>query len=267
MAAGNLLMLLILFAFGLCFGSFLNVIVYRLPQKLSIVKPPSSCPACKTRLGFLDLIPLFGYLLLKGKCRYCSASISFRYPLVEMLTGLLFVAVSYQFGFSAAGLFYLALLYLLFAVTLIDLEHRIVPNTLVVTGLIIGLCFYLPVLVSFVTDVPASLLINRLPLDGLLGFIVGGGLLLIIILVSRGGMGAGDMKLMAMIGLFVGLRGVAVVLLAAFIFGALVGIAMMLLGRATRKSALPFAPYLALATTVEVFWGEAIWHWYINLIL
>ena len=267
MAVGNLLFLFILFAFGLCFGSFLNVIVYRLPRKLSVVQPPSSCPACKTRLGFFDLIPLFSYLFLKGKCRYCSASISYRYPLVELLTGLLFVAVFYYFGFSAAGLFHLALLYILLAVTLIDLEHRIVPNTLVAAGLIIGLLFYLPVLLSLVTDVPAWLLIDRQPLDALLGFVVGGGLLLIIILVSRGGMGAGDMKLMAMIGLFVGLRGVAVVLLAGFIFGALVGIAMMILGHATRKSALPFAPYLALATIVEVFWGEAIWNWYINLIL
>jgi leader peptidase (prepilin peptidase) / N-methyltransferase len=267
LVVGNLLMLLILFAFGLCFGSFLNVIVYRLPHKLSIVTPPSSCPACKTRLSFFDLIPLLSYLWLKGKCRYCSASISIRYPLVELLTGLLFVAVFYRFGFSATGLFYLVLLYLLLAVTLIDLEHRIVPNPLVAAGLITGLIFYLPVLLSLVTEIPPWILIDRLPLDGLLGFLIGGGLLLIIILVSRGGMGAGDMKLMAMIGLFVGLRGVAVVLLAAFIFGALVGIAMMLLGQATRKSALPFAPYLALATVVEVFWGEAIWNWYINLIL
>lgn len=267
MAAGNYLMFFILFAFGLCFGSFLNVIVYRLPQKLSIVKPPSSCPVCKTRLGFIDLIPLFGYLFLKGKCRYCSAAISIRYPLVELFTGLLFVAVFYRFGFSGTSFFYLALLYILLAVTLIDLEHRIVPNALVAAGLIIGFLFYLPALLSLITTVPAWLLINRQPLDALLGFIVGGGLLLIIILVSRGGMGAGDMKLMAMIGLFVGLRGVAVVLLAAFIFGALVGVAMIIFGRATRKSALPFAPYLALATVVEVFWGEAIWNWYINLIL
>jgi len=267
LAAVNNLMLFVLFAFGLCFGSFLNVIVYRLPLKLSIVNPPSSCPACKTRLSVIDLIPLFGYLYLKGKCRYCSAAISIRYPLVELFTGLLFVAVFYRFGFSVASFFYLALLYILLAVTLIDLEHRIVPNALVAVGLIIGFLFYLPMLLSLITTVPAWLLINRQPLDALLGFIVGGGLLLIIILVSRGGMGAGDLKLMAMIGLFVGLRGVAVVLLAAFIFGALVGVTMMLSGRATRKSALPFAPYLALATVLEVFWGEAIWNWYINLIL
>ncbi len=267
MAADDLFLLLILFIFGLCFGSFLNVLVYRLPLKLSIIKPPSSCPACKTGLSFIDLIPLFGYLLLKGKCRYCSASISFRYPLVELFTGLLFVAVFYQFGFSASGFFYLALLVLLYAVTLIDLDLRIVPNALVAAGMIAGLLFYLPALLSMVTKVPGWLLIDRLPLDAMLGFFTGGGLLLIIILVSRGGMGAGDMKLMAMIGLYVGLRGVALVLLAAFILGALAGIAMMLLGRATRKSALPFAPYLAMATLVEVFWGEIIWNWYINLIL
>ena len=267
MVDSNLFFILIFFAFGLCFGSFLNVIVYRMPQKISIIDPPSSCPACKNRLGVIDLIPLFGYLLLRGKCRYCAAGISFRYPLVELLTGLLFVVVFDHFSFSAEGFFYLALLYILFAVTLIDLEHRIVPNSLVAAGLIIGLLFYLPVLLSYLADIPPWLLIGNRPLDALLGFAVGGGLLLIIILVCRGGMGAGDMKLMAIIGLFVGLRGVAVVLLAAFIFGALVGIVMMILGKATRKDALPFAPYLALATVVEVFWGEAIWNWYINLIL
>jgi len=262
----NLFFLLMFFASGLCFGSFLNVIVYRLPQKISVISPPSSCPACHHRLGFFDLIPLFGYLLLKGKCRYCSASISFRYPLVELLTGLLFTAVLYRFGLSAVGLFYLTLLYILFAVTLVDLKHWIVPNTLVAAGLISALLFYLPVLLSLIADLPPWLIIDRQPLDALLGFAVGGGLLFIIILVSRGGMGAGDMKLMAMIGLFVGLRGVAVVLLAAFISGALVGIVMMILGRATRKDALPFAPYLALGAVVEVFWGAAIWNWYVNLI-
>jgi leader peptidase (prepilin peptidase) / N-methyltransferase len=267
MFSANPALLIIIFAFGLCFGSFLNVIVYRLPLKISIINPPSSCPSCKTRLGMLELIPLFGYFLLRGRCRHCGIRISARYPVVEILTGFLFIAVFYRFGLTIQAFFYLTLLYLLIAVTLIDLEHRIVPNTLVAVGLIIGFLFYLPTVLLFFTDLPNQLIINRSLIDALGGLALGGGLMLLIILVSRGGMGAGDMKLMAMIGLYVGLRGVAVVMLAAFIFGALVGIFMMIIGRATRKDALPFAPYLALATLVDVFWGKILWSWYINLLL
>lgn len=257
---------LIAFAIGLCFGSFLNVIVYRLPLKKSIISPPSGCPACKTKLAFPDLVPILSYLLLKGRCRYCGAAIAIRYPLVELLAGLLFVALFCRFGLTAQYLFYLSLLYILLAVTLIDLEHQIVPNALVASGLVIALLFYLPGLIFSASALPPYLQINRALLDALAGMALGGGLLLLIILVSRGGMGAGDMKLMLMIGLFVGLRGVAVVLLLGFIFGALVGITLMALGRATRKDALPFAPYLALATLVEVFMGETIWNWYINFL-
>ncbi len=265
MNANNLALSIIAFVFGLSFGSFLNVIVYRLPQNLSLAAPPSSCPSCKTNLGFMDLIPLFSYIILKGRCRYCSEKISIRYPLVELVTGLLFAAVIYNFGFSVTGLFYLSLLFILFAVSLIDFEHRIVPNTLVAAGLAAGLLLLLPLLADLFVPVPKYLLIDHALLDALLGFALGGGLMLIIILVSRGGMGAGDMKLMAMIGLFVGLRGVAVVLLTGFILGALVGVTMMIAGSATRKTALPFAPYLAAGTVIEVFWGSMLWHWYINL--
>ena len=254
------------FLFGLCFGSFLNVIVYRLPRSLSLVHPPSRCPSCDYRLGFVDLIPLVGYLILRGRCRQCSIKISPRYPIVELLTGFLFLLLFVIFNLSIDFVFYLTLLFLLLAISLIDLKHRIVPNRIVAAGLIAALIFYLPKLLSYWLQIPSILLVIQDPLDGLLGMLLGSGIMLVIFLVSKGGMGAGDIKLMAMIGLYVGLRGTAVVLFLGFIFGALVGITFMALRKLTRKDALPFAPYLALATLVEVLVGAQLWDWYINLL-
>lgn len=259
-------LLFMTFLAGLSFGSFLNVIVYRLPAHKSIVKPPSSCPSCEKQLGPVDLIPLVGYILLRGRCRYCGVSISIRYPIVELLTGLLFLFTFYHFGFNLSALFYLTLLYLLLAISLIDLEHRIVPNTLVGTGFAAALILQIPSLAAAVLAVPEVLITGRPISDALFGMLAGGGVLLLVFIISRGGMGAGDVKLIAMIGFFVGLSGTAVVLLLAFLFGALVGVTFMILGKLTRKDALPFAPYLALAAFIQVFWGEQIWHWYINLL-
>ncbi len=259
---------IILFSFlvGICFGSFLNVLVYRLPAGNSIVFPPSSCPSCETRLGLLELIPLVGFLILRGRCRHCKNEISLRYPLVELAVGTIFAFSFYHFGFIIDAFFYLVLIYLLLAIALIDLKHRIVPNKLVATGLIAGFIFYLPVAGALVLKLPPWLIIERSLLDALGGFLVGGAIMLIIILVSRGGMGAGDMKLMAMIGLFVGLRGTAVVMLLGFFLGAIVGVTFMALGKLTRKDALPFAPYLSMAAVIQVLWGESIWNWYMNLL-
>ncbi len=263
----GIFLLSIAFLTGLCFGSFLNVLVYRLPLKKSIVAPPSSCPSCTARLGLVDLIPLFGFMLLRGRCRYCGAKISALYPLVELTVGLLFLFVFLKYGLTMTAFYHLTLLYLLIGITLIDFEHRIVPNTLVAAGLILAALMQLPNLFSYWFELPHGLLAGTSLIDAILGFLVGGALLLIVFLVSRGGMGAGDVKLIAMIGLFVGLRGTALVLLLAFLFGALVGVTFMLLGRLTRKDALPFAPYLSLAAFIEVFWGELIWNWYMNLLL
>lgn len=257
---------LLVFLCGLSIGSFLNVLVYRLPRSLSLVKPPSSCPACGKRLGALELIPLLGYLALRGRCLQCSVSISPRYPLVELATALLFVAVYKAFGFTLAGLGYLLLLTLLLAVSLIDLDHRLIPNTLVGAGLISGLLLQLPALFKLWFDLPARLTPDRPIFDALAGLALGGGVLLIIILVSRGGMGAGDMKLMLLIGFFVGLRGTAVVMMVGFTLGAVTGLLLIAARRLTRKDALPFGPFLAIATLIQIFWGPLLWNWYINLL-
>ena len=266
MSGAEIFLVIIVFCLGLALGSFLNVLVYRLPLNKSIVYPPSSCPQCAKRLSALDLIPFFGYLLLGGRCRYCKEKISIRYPLVELSSGLLFIALYLSYGLTLDSIFYFTLLYILLAIALIDLEHRIVPNRLVAAGLITALLLMIPTLLASWLELPSPLILERQPLDALLGFLIGGTVLLIVFIVSRGGMGAGDVKLIAMIGFFVGLRGVAVVMMAAFLCGALVGIAYMLAGRLTRKDALPFAPYLAFGALVQVFWGEQIWNWYINLL-
>ncbi|MGM0688858.1 MAG: prepilin peptidase [Bacillota bacterium] len=262
----NPFFLVIAFLFGLCFGSFLNVIVYRLPKKVSLLQPPSSCPACKNALGIVELIPLLGYFILRGRCRHCGIRISPRYPIIEIATGALFMLVLINFGLTINTFFYLVLLFLLFAVTLIDLEHRIVPNTLVAAGLLAGFLFYIPAIAAIWFDLPAWLIVERTVVDAASGFLLGGSIMLLIFLFSRGGMGAGDLKLMAMIGLYVGLRGSAVILLVSFFLGALVGLASIMLRKLTRKDALPFAPYLSIATLIQVIWGEEIWSWYINLL-
>jgi len=256
----------LIFILGLFFGSFLNVIVYRLPIGLSVVRPSSRCPHCNKKLGVIELVPVIGYLVLKGRCRDCGARIGIRYPLVEILTGLLFLLTYLYYNLTLEFFIYVTLLYLLFAIAQIDLHHRIVPNILVGVGLLIGLFFYLPHLLNIFMAIPESLISARTFSDALWGMLLGGGIILIIFLVSRGGMGAGDIKLMALIGLYVGLRGTAVVLMFGFLLGAITGIIFMLTGKLTRKDPLPFAPFLSLAALIQVFWGEQIWDWYTGLL-
>ena len=263
----NLYIYIFTFLLGLCLGSFLNVIIYRLPLKKSLVLPPSSCPSCGKKLGVLELIPLVGFLFLKGRCRSCQAKISIQYPLVELTTGAAFAFVYYRFSLTTNTLFYFTFIYLLLAVALIDLKYRIVPNQLVLAGGIIAIIFHLPALLANWFSLPGYFLLTRTPLDSLYGFLLGSVIFFLIIVISKGGMGGGDLKLVAMIGLYLGFRGTAMMMLLGFVAGALVGVYFMVSGKLTRKDALPFAPFLSLAALIELFLGEEIWHWYINLFL
>lgn len=254
-----------IFVTGLCFGSFANVIIYRLPRKQSIARPPSSCPFCGKRLGFWELVPLLGYLLIRGRCRGCRAGVSVRYPAVELLTGSIFVLVYTRFSLALDFFVYATLLFLLLVIAVIDLEHRIVPNSLVAAGLIAGVIYFTPGILNYFTAVHPLLLSSQNPVDALSGFLLGTTIMLVIFLVSRGGMGAGDIKLMALIGLFVGLRGTALVLMIGFLLGAITGIFFLVTGKLSRKDALPFAPFLALGALVQVMAGEQIWEWYTNI--
>lgn len=237
------------FALGALVGSFLNVVIYRLPRSESLVKPRSRCPHCQHTIAAYDNIPIISWLLLRGRCRSCGGCIAKRYLIVELATALLFAALIATTGPKQGLWLGLPFLALMVAVAAIDIEHRIVPNKLLAAASVWGL--------------GASLLIQRgaLP-EQLLAAVCAGGLLLIAALAYPAGMGIGDVKLAAVMGLYLG-RAVAPALLAAFAVGAAVGIAIIVReGRSARKKALPFAPFLALGGIVAEFVGNEIVNWY-----
>ncbi|RMF92042.1 MAG: prepilin peptidase [Nitrospinota bacterium] len=240
-----------LFLCGLLVGSFANVCIYRLPRGQSIIWPPSHCPSCQAPVKPYDNIPLLSFLLLRGRCRACRHPISWRYPLVEALNALLYLLVYSYYGFHLLTGIYALLLTILLIVTFIDLEHKIIPDRITLSGLLAGLLLNPLLPVSF--------------FDALLGGLIGGGIFLLVALLSRGGMGGGDIKLMAMLGVFLGWQRALLTIFLGVSSGALVGIVLMLLRKKGRKDQVPFGPFLALGGMVALFWGEAIIAWYLSL--
>jgi leader peptidase (prepilin peptidase)/N-methyltransferase len=238
---------------GLCVGSFLNVVIARLPEGRSLVRPRSACPRCGTPIAWHDNIPLVSFARLLGRCRHCHGPISWRYPLVEAVTGGLFLLVLRQRGLGPDLAPALALTAALVAVTAIDLEHQIIPDALTLPGTALGLAW--------------ALLAGRPGwAESLLGILLGGGIFFVIIVASRGGMGGGDMKLGAMLGAFLGWKVLLVGLLLAILSGGLVAVVLLALGRAGRKDAVPFGPFLALGGMVAVLWGERLLGWYLGIL-
>lgn len=244
-------MVVVFFVIGLIIGSFLNVCIYRLPRGESIVTPPSHCPACGVRLSPADLIPVVSYLLLRGKCRYCAARIHWRYPLVELLTGGIFAVAYSTFGLTGRLSAVLILVCLLIVITFIDFEHSLIFDVVNYFGTVVGLI--------------SSILLPGLTLKAALaGMVVGGGVLLLIAALTRGGIGGGDVKMGAMIGTFLGWRMVLLALFLAFVCGAVIGLLLLMLRLKTRKDYIPFGPYIALGTLVTVLWGQQIMNWYLQ---
>ena len=248
---------LVLFGLGLAFGSFLNVVVYRLPRGQSIAWPPSSCPACGHAIRPWDNLPLVSWLVLRGRCRDCAAPISIRYPLVELLGGGLVVAVAATLGprptLLPAAAFALALV----AVALIDFDFRIIPDEISIGGAAIGL-------LARGFTVPGVL-------AGLVGVLVGAGSLYLVAwgyrrITGIEGLGGGDVKLAGMIGAFLGWPGVFLTIFAAALAGSLVGLSLIGLGRGTRRTALPFGALLAPAAVLAALAGPVLWSWYGGLI-
>ncbi len=249
----NYFIILIIFIFGIILGSFFNVCIYRIPRGKSIIYPSSHCPKCGTPLKFYDNIPVISYLFLGGRCRYCGARISPIYPLVEILTGILYV-VSYLY-FRASGIQFLSAVFFvsfLIIITFIDLEHMIIPDVIVYPGIFAGFLF--------------SFLKGKIFLyDGLLGALIGGLAIFLIVFLSRGGMGEGDIKLSAMIGSFLGVKYVIMSLIISFIVGGIVGAFLLLLKIKGRKDPIPFGPFLSIGAIISLFWGSMIanmWGWY-----
>jgi leader peptidase (prepilin peptidase)/N-methyltransferase len=236
---------------GAVIGSFLNVLAYRLPRGESLVAPRSRCPACGVQIASYDNVPVLSWIVLGGRCRRCHGAISPRYPLVEALTAALFVAVAARTGMSGELWPGLAFMVMLVAVAAIDIEHRIVPNRLLAPSAVMAVALW------------ALADPGRLP-ENLIAGAAAGGFLLAAAVAYPAGMGMGDVKLAAVMGLFLG-RSVAPALLVAFAAGTLVGVAIMARqGAAARKQAVPFAPFLALGGIVGQLFGEQIVDWYLN---
>lgn len=250
-------MLLFIFFLGCCIGSFLNVCIFRLPQDLSIVAPRSFCPQCRTPVRGYDNIPLLSYLLLRGKCRSCGAKISWRYPLVEALTGAFAVALYLKFGLTFSLFAFFAFTAALLLITFIDLDHRIIPDVISLPGIAVGfgLSFFLPA--------PSWT-------DSLIGLLAGGGSLYLVAigyeaLTKREGMGGGDVKLLGMIGAWLGWKAVLFTLFFASLTGTLIGGGAMLIQKQGRHYAIPFGPFLAFAALAYLFFGPQLIDWYLNL--
>jgi leader peptidase (prepilin peptidase)/N-methyltransferase len=244
--------LVLLGACGAAFGSFVNVLAYRLPRRESVVKPRSRCPSCRTAIRPYDNIPILSRILLRGRCRDCGVKISVRYPLVEAVTAALFVTLGIKFGREAALWPALALAVILVAAAATDLEERIIPNRLMAVGAVLALVLW------SIAD-PA-----RLP-ENLIAGAAAGGFLLLAAVAYPAGMGMGDVKLAAVMGLFMG-RLVGPALFIGFAAGALVGIAIVAArGPAARKQGVPFAPFLALGGVLALLFGSGIIDWYVQV--
>jgi len=258
---------LIVFALGASFGSFLNVLAYRLPANLSILWPPSRCPHCLHQLGKRENIPVIGWLWLKGRCRHCKTRISGRYPLVEAITAGLFLLVFWTYGFSVQTVGYWAFLCWLLTLSLIDLDTMTLPNSLTQSGLVAGLVFQGTT--GFLQASQSAGVSNQLR-AGVVGAVVGIWLFDIIafggsILFGQAAMGGGDAKLAAMMGAWLGWKYLLVSGFIACAVGAFAGGGAIALGWLDRRQPMPFGPFLALGAGLTVFWGEAILSTYLRL--
>ncbi len=252
--------MLILWAagFGLVVGSFLNVVIHRLPKEESLVVPRSHCPACQVPIRVIDNIPIVSFLLLRGRCRACGHPIAWRYPLVEGLTGLLFAMTVAQFGATLQAAFLLALLCGLVVVSFIDLDHQIIPNIITLPGIPLGL-------------VSGLLLGQPSVLDRLIGALAGAGFLYLVlfyggVLYGQEAMGEGDLNLVAMVGAFLGWKAVVITILVGCLVGSAVGLSLIALRRLDRRQHIPFGPFLSMGAAVGLFWGDRLISWYLGFL-
>ena len=243
---------IVFFIFGIVFGSFYNVVGLRVPKKESIVTPPSHCTSCQNRLKPIDLVPIFSYIFLRGKCRQCGVKISPIYMVTELVTGALFAFSYWKLGLSAELVIALLFISLLVIINVSDIAYMLIPNKI--------LLFFLPLLI-----------IGRIvsPLtpwwDSLLGAVVGFGILYLIAVVSKGGMGGGDIKLFFLVGIVLGMVNSLLTLFLASFIGMIVGIIVLKVSGKGRKTPVPFGPSIAIAAIVVYFYGEALVDWYWNL--
>ncbi|MFJ7933528.1 prepilin peptidase [Sporosarcina sp. NPDC096371] len=248
----SIVIIVLFFLYGIVFGSFFNVVGLRVPKKESIVSPPSRCTTCDRKLGVLDLVPVFSYLFLKGKCRGCGLKISPIYPFMEFVTGVLFALSFYMLGFSGELVIALLFMSLLVIITVSDIAYMLIPNKVL-----------LPFAVALLG---ARLFIPLEPWwDSLLGALIGFSVLYIIAVVSKGGMGGGDIKLFFVIGLMLGTVLTLLTLFVAALIGTIAGMIILKRAGKGRKTPIPFGPSIAVAAVIVYFWGANFVAWYSNL--
>ena len=231
------------FCFGLAVGSFANVCIHRLPRKESVVVPGSHCPACSAAVRPLDNIPVISYIVLGGKCRDCATRISPIYSVIETVTAVLLLAGFFKFGLSFDFMVYAVVAPALVIITAIDIEHQIIPDVITLPGIALGLA------VGTYTIGYA---------DSLLGFFVGGGLFYLLAVLSNGGMGGGDIKYISAAGALLGWQKVLLVIFIGALLGSVVGVFQIAVQKKTRKSLIPFGPFLATSTLITLFYGNSL---------
>jgi len=252
-----------IFLFGLAVGSFLNCLIYRLETGGSFLKGRSFCPHCKHVLNWQDLIPLLSFLILRGKCRYCQQKINWQYPLVELATGIIFLLVflTYIHINIYTGVYLLIISCFLIVIFVYDLKHYIIPDKVI----------YLAIVLVFIYQLFGNWKLEIGNLQPLLNpfssALLASVFFLAIVLVSQGRwMGIGDIKLAFLMGLFLGFPNILVALFSAFLIGAIIGIGLIISGKKTLKSEVPFGPFLVTGTFIALFWGQEIINWYAKVI-
>lgn len=240
----------LVFVFGLLWGSFFNVCIVRLPHNDSILWGRSACPKCKSLIPWFCNIPLVSFILLKGRCRSCKAPISLEYPIVELVTGLMFVGLFLRFGWSKELLSSLIFCSGLLVISVIDIHHQIIPDEISLPGIVVGFLF--------------AIWVGKVSwLESLLGIFVGGGSFLLVAwgyekISKQEGLGGGDIKLLAMIGAWLGVQSLLVVIILSSLLGSLIGITVMIVQKKNLKTAIPFGPFLAVGAVTYLFWGGYI---------
>ncbi|MEW5758781.1 MAG: prepilin peptidase [Candidatus Omnitrophota bacterium] len=243
---------LFVFIFGLIVGSFLNVCIYRMPREISPAKGRSFCPHCKKQIAWYDNIPLFSYIVLLGKCRSCKAKISIQYFIVELIAGGLFLLTYFYFGITLNFFIYLILLSGLIISTFIDIEHRIIPDEISIGGVVVG--FLIALILAFIKKTPFIIL------DSFLGIIIGGGVIYLTgmlgdFLFKKESMGGGDVKLLAAIGAFLGWKKALLSFFIAPVFGAIIGIVVLI---KYKDHYIPYGPFLSIGAIIALFWGDKL---------
>jgi leader peptidase (prepilin peptidase)/N-methyltransferase len=248
--------ILFAFLFGAVFGSFANVIIYRLPAGLSILGR-SYCQQCKAQVAWQHNIPIFSYFLLKGRCANCKKSFSIRYPLVEFIMGLLFALVVFQYGVTWTSIEYLIMVFGLVTASFIDYDHMILPDEITLGGLLVAV-------------IGAALNPDRLFLDAILGVLFGGGILWAVayiyyLFTGREGLGGGDIKLLAWLGALLGWKAIPFIILSSSVVGSVIGLVASKKNRGDLKTMIPFGPFLALGALLYILGLKSVGIWYVQL--